>query len=164
MDKLISSIVLSVVIAVCGGTAFLTPVYASGHNLEVLADYIAVVLGTAKYHNVNQAIADGYVEGACEDGRGVAFSNPALIADPEINAAKPEFLLYDLQVTPNGREKLKLRGVAYFVVGNEPLPIFGEPFLNPPGTNIYFTHVWVWLEGPRSDLLVSRYHPRVGCE
>lgn len=64
-----------------------------------------------------------------------------------------------------GQENLKLRGVAYFVVDSEPpSPIFGEPFLGPFGPGIYFTHIWVWLEGPHSDLLVSRYHPMVGCE
>jgi hypothetical protein len=41
MNRLMSFIVLSVVVPVCVGTVFVTPVYASRHNSEVLADYIA---------------------------------------------------------------------------------------------------------------------------
>ena len=140
----------------------MSAVYAANQGDKVLTDYVAAVQGTAKYHNVDKAIADGYEDVGCEEGRGVAYRNLDLI-DDEINAAEPEFLLYDRQMV-DGQEILKLRGVAYFIHANEPPPsIFGEPFLGPFG-DIYFTHVWVWLEGPHSDLLVSRDHPMVGCE
>jgi hypothetical protein len=162
LNKLINFAVLFSFVMVYGGSVTVSEVYAANHDDEVLADYVAAVKGTAQYHNVNKAIADGYIEGDCEDERGVAFSNPNLI-DDKINAAEPEFLLYDRQMV-DGQEILKLRGVAYFIHANEePPPIFGKRFLGPFG-DIYFTHVWVWLEGPYSDLLVSRYHPMVGCE
>ncbi len=162
-NRLINFAVLFSFVMAYGGGAGVSEVYAANNKAELLADYVAAVQGTAKYHNVAKALDDGYVETSCVDGRGVAYRKADLVDNPEIDPAKPEFLLYDLQVT-HGQENLKLRGVAYLTFDPDPPPIFGENLIGPVGTGFFFTHVWVWLEGPHSDLLVSLTHPMVGCE
>src|SRR6266540_5850828 len=84
----------------------------------VLTELAHVRQATDKYHDVNVALADGFIRTpACvaspDGGMGIHFINPARLMDPAVNILEPEILLYN--ETTDG---MKLLGVEYmFAIG-----------------------------------------------
>lgn len=136
---------------------------------------------TAKYHDLDTAIADGYELGyARGDGRIITgcITNPAagsmgyhwfnrdLIDDPATDPLRPEGLLY--APGPNGQ--LRLVAVEWVVpsevwatTGSEDPPsVLGTDLhiLNP-ALGWYIHHAWVWLPNPSG--MFSDWNPRVDC-
>lgn len=126
---------------------------------------------TARYHDVEAAIADGYVPtDHCLAVPGVGtmgyhYINPALAGDAEIDPTTPELLLY--VPAENG---VKLVAVEYFVAAaavTETPWLFDQPFDGPmaghePGMpEHYDLHVWLWAHNP--DGLFAQFNPSVGC-
>src|SRR6185503_15688156 len=111
-------------------------------NPVVLKDLAQLRRATAKYHDVDVALADGFIQTpACvaspDGGMGIHFINPARLMDPAENILEPEILLY--VETADG---MKLLGVEYFYgIGapDTPVPnpappapiLFGRPFDGP---------------------------------
>ena len=135
-------------------------------DAAVRKDLAAVRQATAKYHNVEAALADGYL--ALPDcvsvpgvgAMGIHYINPALAVDPAISLTSPEVLLY--APTEDG---VRLVGVEYFqALGapGDPVPpnppaapiLFGRPFDGPMEGHDpqmpphYDLHVWVWQANP----------------
>jgi hypothetical protein len=147
-------------------------------NPQVLLDLAKVRQATAKYHDVDGAIADGYVPtDACDaspdGGMGYHYFNPSLGMDSVVNLATPEILMY---ASVGG--KLKLVGVEYFVgVGAPDSPVadpappapilFGRPFDGPMPGHIpgmpphYDLHVWIWQPNPNGMFAI--WNPSVTC-
>ena len=145
---------------------------------QVLQDLAKVRQATAKYHDVNVAIADGYVPtDACDEspdgGMGFHYFNPSLGMDAEVNLTTPEVLMYE---SVGG--ELRLVGVEYFVgVGapDAPVPnpappapiLFGRAFDGPMPGHIpgmpphYDLHVWVWQ--PNASGMFALWNPSVTC-
>lgn len=146
---------------------------------------------TAKYHNVDAAIADGYIslehciEAPGVGGMGVHYLNPAYFGEALVTQSaditKPVALLYE----PRGNG-LKLVGVEYFypvvlassgetwwgnALPNEPIEpapaLFGQQFDGPmPGHGPdmpahYDMHVWLW--GANPDGMFSAWNRNVDC-
>lgn len=147
---------------------------------QVLQDLAVVRQATAKYHDVNVAIADGYLPtDACDaipgvGGMGFHYVKPALIMDSTVDLMAPEILMYATE-----GEGLRLIGVEYFVgVGapDAPVPdpappapiLFGRPFDGPMPGHIpgmpphYDLHVWIWQPNP--DGMFAAWNPNVSCE
>ena len=131
MKKLLIAITLVLLLlAALGGVAYA----ATGvTDPVVLKDLAAVRQATTKYHDVNVALADGFIRTPhCIQepglgGMGIHFINPARIMDPAINLLEPEILLY--LETEDG---MKLLGVEYmFPIGAPDAPI-PEPALPAP--------------------------------
>jgi hypothetical protein len=146
---------------------------------QVLRDLAKVRRATAKYHNVNTAIADGYVPTtACDavpgvGGMGYHYVNPALAMDPAVDVLTPEILMY----AASGKD-LRLVGVEYFqgigapdALVPDPAPpaavLFGLPFDGPmlghiPGMPPHYDlHVWIWQPNP--DGMFAMWNPNVTC-
>ena len=146
----------------------------------ILAQLAQVRRATAKYHDVNAALADGYVPTPhciAEPGLGVMgihYINPPRLMDSEVNILAPEILLY--VESGNG---LKLVGVEYwFSIGapDTPIPdpappapvIFGRPLEGPmeahePGQPPHYDlHAWVWMGNPSG--IFAPFNPNVSCE
>jgi hypothetical protein len=148
----------------------------------VLKELAQVRQATTKYHDVNVALADGFIPTPdcvqSSDGvMGIHYINPARLLDPAINILEPEILLY--VKSGNG---LKLLGVEYFYgIGApdtklddlpRPLPaspvIFGRPLdgpmeLHEPGQPPHYDlHVWVWTANPSG--IFAPFNPNVSCE
>jgi hypothetical protein len=146
----------------------------------VLQDLAAVRRATDKYHDVNVALADGFIrtpqcvqeEGL--GGMGIHFINPARIMNPTINMLEPEILLY--LETDDG---MKLTAVEYmFPIGRPDAPIpnpappapvlFGQSFNGPmvghePGQPPHYDlHVWIWQANPAG--IFTQYNPNVSCD
>jgi hypothetical protein len=146
---------------------------------QVLRDLAAVRQATAKYHDMNAALADGFIQTpncveSPDGGMGIHFINPARLMDPAINILEPEILLYI--ETENG---MKLLGVEYwFSIGapDTPIPdpappspfIFDRPLDGPmdahdPGQPPHYDlHAWVWQANP--DGIFAPFNRNVNCQ
>ncbi len=139
-------------------------------------DLGAVRGATAKYHQVENAIADGYELGyngiitGCiahptAGAMGYHYFRADLIDDPAVDPLQPEGLVYE--ELPNG--ELKLVAVEWIVPGPvppdptlEPPTVLGEDMhvLNP-ALGWYIHHAWVWKHNPSG--IFSDWNPRVDC-
>ncbi len=177
MKKLLISIfvALLVLLAVVGAASAATGVT----DPSVLRDLAQVRQVTDKYHDVNAALADGFIAtpdcvSSPDGGMGIHFINPARLMDPSENILEPEILLY--VKTDDG---MKLIGVEYFYgIGapDTPVPnpappapvLFGRPFDGPmaqhePGQPPHYDlHVWVWQANPAG--MFAPFNPKVSCQ
>jgi hypothetical protein len=127
---------------------------------------------TAKYHDVNAALADGFIPtGPCVavpslGAMGIHYANFFRLFDASVNPAEPEFLLY----APDGRGGLRLVALEYFVpayLAEEPPALFGREFEGPmpghgPGEPVHYDlHVWAWRHNPAG--MFAPFNPKVGC-
>ena len=159
-----------------GGGALATGVIDPG-VLKELAD---VRQATAKYRDVNVALADGFIRTpSCVadpqlGGMGIHFINPPRLMDPAVDILKPEILLY---VEKGGH--MKLLGVEYMyavgapdaavpnpappspVIFNRVLdgPMLGHEPGQPPH---YDLHVWIWQANPSG--MFAMFNPTVKCQ
>jgi hypothetical protein len=146
------------------------------------SDLAEVRRATAKYHDIDVAIADGYIpDVACEPEMGIHYFNPELFGAPP-DPLRPLGLLYE--PTKNGR--LRLVGVEYFMpvfVNDEPwfypetVPppephspapvLFGKTFDGPMAGHSpdmpwhYDLHVWIWKHNPKG--MFTAFNPTVRC-
>src|SRR5688572_30454536 len=109
MNRFIIAIVLA--LASLAGLASAVAMAGDGPLPAELQDVRAAV---ARYHSVEQAIRDGYVQASpCESSpagtMGHHYANFTLMADPAIEPLRPEVLLY----VPDSNGKLKLVAVEY---------------------------------------------------
>jgi len=153
---------------------------ATGISDPVVLQQLAQVRqATAKYHDVNAALADGFIQtptcvASPDGGMGIHFIHPARLMDPAENILEPEILLYI-----ESGDGMKLIGVEYFygigapdtAIPNPapPAPIlFGRAFDGPmeqhePGQPPHYDlHVWVWMANPSG--IFAPFNPNVSCE
>jgi len=145
----------------------------------VLKELAQVRQATDKYHDVNVALADGFIRTpACvespDGGMGIHYINPARLMDSAVNILEPEILLYN--ETADG---MKLLGVEYFYgIGapDTPVPnpappspvLFGRTFDGPmeqhdPGQPPHYDlHVWIWQANPSGMFAI--WNPNVKCQ
>jgi hypothetical protein len=140
---------------------------AAGVN-QLLA---ATRAATAKYHDLDAALADGYIAGSpCVSHptlgtMGFHYVNPAMIADPSLAETKPEVLVYE----PKANGGYKLVAVEYLVPAMGPRPsLFGQAFENGPPlptpngmVPTYALHAWVWQPNPSG--MFAAFNPTVSC-
>jgi hypothetical protein len=175
---------LVLIVGLAAGAVALTTALAivTRANASPPEDLQAAKAASARYHSVQQAIADGY-SGAGEPcvvspgapappgAMGIHYANQALVRDPAIDPEKPEILLYE----PGDDGTLTLVGVEYMKVdadqdlatdGDRP-SIFGVPFDGPmPGHNPtmpihYDRHVWLWRDNPNG--MFAPFNSAVTC-
>jgi hypothetical protein len=116
-------------------------------------------LHTAKYHDVEVAVADGYApypSPHCNPGGGVFYMNMAAVFDGELKLEQPDGLGY--MPLPNG--DLELVAVFFFTPIMDPNtpPVFlgHEMDANPAG--VWEMKVWAWAHNP--DGIFEYYNPR----
>ena len=168
MRKLLSALTL-VMMLLAPVSTFAAPGETDTDALQQLAQ---VRRATAKYHNVENAIADGYIaaphciEHPALGGMGYHYANPGLLMDGALDPLRPELLLY----APSGNGGMKLVGVEYMVsdVGQAHPTLFGRQFDGPmpghePGKPVHYDlHAWVWRANP--DGIFSQFNPNVSCD
>lgn len=139
-------------------------------NPGALTDLAAVRQATARYHDVNRALADGYVPfGSCVavpglGTMGIHFVNLGLASDLATSATSPEILLY--VPTDDG---FRLVGAEYFVVYvGQPAPeLFGRAMDGPmdghdPGMPPHYDlHAWTWQGNPAG--MFAEFNPGLSC-
>ena len=143
--------------------AFVAPAGAEDVSGSELA---AVRAATAKYRDVDRAVADGYtlLGAPCFEspagGMGIHYTNGGPDGsqfDNEVVATEPDSLVYE--VTDRG---LRLVAVEYIAagLGADDLMVLGQPLHNLSGTPLYILHAWVWRHNP--DGMFEDYNPKVG--
>ena len=129
---------------------------------ETLVELSRVRAATAKYHNMDKAIEDGYADiNVYEEHMGWHYLKADFL-DAEFDMEKPELLVY--APWPNG--ELKLVAVEYAV----PHALSADPpegftgtqdvwNLEPPPFDLWTLHAWVWYNNP--DGIFEPFNPRV---
>jgi hypothetical protein len=147
------------------------------------SDLAKVKRATARFHDVDRAIAAGYSFRLPELGGATCIAQPGEGAmgvhmvdttklDAVLDPTKPEVLVYDPRIKRNGREKLRLVAVEYVVfesawTGAQPPRLFGRTFDYVPFPNrydlpaFYALHAWIWKRNPSG--LFYAWNPRVRC-
>lgn len=151
--------------------ALLTPLIAvAAPRIQLNRELAAVRQATSKYHDVNVAIADGYLptemctELPGQGGMGYHYVNRRLAADLESDPLQPEVLLY-----APADDGLKLVGVEYFQAdaGQAPPAVFDQSFDGPmpghePGMPPHYDlHLWLWQHNPNG--MFTPWNPAVQC-
>lgn len=149
---------------------------APSDNQQLSRQLAEVRRATAKYHNLDVALADGYEpfgEAPCVAAPGVGamgyhYYNPDLLHDGVLDPTRPELLVY----APSGNG-VRLVAVEYMMpvedwTGSEPPNLFGKPFDGPMpehehGTSgdHYDQHAWIWAHNPTGVL--ATWNPSVSC-
>ena len=119
--------------------------------------------GTAKYHDIAQAEADGYVNiSIYESGEGLHYVNFALV-DANFEPERPEVLLYAPVPHEN---RMELVAVEYVVPlslsSSAPAGFTGDADVwreNSEGLGLWELNAWIWLNN--SDGIFAFHNPRV---
>jgi hypothetical protein len=136
------------------------------------SDLAAVRAATAHFHDVDAALAAGYVPVSdCEElpgtgAMGIHYLNPQLAGDATVDPLRPEVLLY----MPTG-DNLQLVGVEYFVAEaaapTRPT-VLGRPFDGPMAGHSegmpwhYDLHLWIWKNNPSG--VATAWNPALSCD
>jgi len=141
------------------------------------ADAAAVRAVTEKYHDLNAAIADGYVEFyTCTEQPGVGtmgqhYVKLSLVGDPAVDALQPEVLVY----APKRNGGLKLVAVEYVTIaqawtdafGSATPTVLGQDMLFRAAGNryglpdFYERHAWIWQGNPLGTF--EDWNPDISC-
>jgi hypothetical protein len=120
---------------------------------------------TARYHNLDAAIADGFVLlHECENRPGegpvgTVYFQPSRLLDGRIDPTLPDALIYE----PARNGRLKLVGVEFAILntGQAPPQFLGATFQSEDEFGVYALHVWVWRHNPEG--MFAETNPRVSC-
>ena len=131
-------------------------------SAATLAELARARNATAKYHDVEQALADGYVKRGYGPGEGFQYVNASLM-DCTFDLEHPEALLY----IPSG-EGLRLVGVEYSVpntcTATAPEGFTGDADdwegPNAEGRPIWALVAWLWLGNP-TGVFAEPPHPQI---
>jgi hypothetical protein len=132
---------------------------------------------TERFRDVSVAEAEGYgllfgcVSGGDYGAMGLHFVNFPLVADGQIDAAKPEIVLYE----PTSDGRLRITGADFLVLASDwDKTHTSAPELNgqlfhyfespnrfglPP---FYTLHVWAWKDNPNGTF--TNWNPSVSCD
>jgi len=137
----------------------------------------AVRESTRRFHDVNQAKAEGYqllfgcVSGPDDGAMGLHYVNLGLVADGVLDPSRPEIVIYE--PLPNGGRRLI--GADFLVFAetwhatNTATPELGGQLMhliespNRYGLPAFYTlHVWAWKPNPTGAFV--NWHSDVSCE
>jgi len=132
---------------------------------------------TARFFDVEVARSEGYlsqfgcVSGSDFGAMGMHFVNGPLVMDGELDATKPEIVIYE----PQADGKLKLVGADFLVIADQwnathdgPPELMGQLFHlfeapNRFGLPAFYTlHVWAWKESPTGTFV--NWHSNISCD
>ena len=123
---------------------------------------------TARYHDLNAAIADGFVflhgcEVRSDEGPvGTVYVHMGRLLDGVIDPSLPDGLIYE----PRKNGHPKLLGVEFAVpyplwTKQAPPNFLGVPFQREDEFGVFGLHVWTWTNNPEG--LFAESNPNVAC-
>jgi len=132
---------------------------------------------TERFHDVAVAEKEGYslqfgcVSGSEYGAMGMHFVNSPLVMDGELDATRPEIVIYE----PQQNGGLNLIGADYLVLADEwdaknesPPELMGQLFHLFEAPNrfrlpaFYTLHVWAWKHSPTGTFV--NWHANVSCD
>ena len=167
---------VTAIIAACAPDAPLAPsrLPAAPQLSEVRsADAAALIAtiqrATARYHNLDTAIADGFVflhgcETRPDEGpAGMVYVHLGRLLDGVADLSSPDALLYE----PRRNDRARLIGVELAIpyalwTEQEPPQLLGATFQREDEFGVFGLHVWVWRANPEG--LFAESNPRINCE
>lgn len=175
-----NGIALSIGGALGAAMVLLTPATAAAQH-----DHAAAPAGlvkrvrdiTEQYKDVAAAKAAGYalafgcVSGPDAGAMGLHYVNMPLVMDGEIDADRPEIILYE----PAGNDQVKLVGADYLVLADawdkthpSAPELMGQKFQQFEAPNrfglprFYTLHVWAWKSNPTGAFV--NWHSNISCD
>ncbi len=131
--------------AVMAAALALTNVAVAGAGTGAEAELAEVRRATARYHDVERAVADGYVRrSGCVPHMGYHYVRSVAGDASELQPTVPNILVY----APRGDGSLRLVAVEY--ASMKPATLFGRAF-DPPhsgGPPFHTLHAWIWQANP----------------
>ena len=125
----------------------------------------------AAAENAGYGLAFGCVSGPDSGAMGLHYVNMPLVLDGEIDAARPEIVLYE----PVGNGKVRLVGADYLVFAeawdkthSSAPELMGQKFHQFEAPNrfglprFYTLHVWAWKESPTGTFV--NWHSNLSCD
>ncbi len=167
-------IATAILLGACADDASVAPDAAmsarsSAVSLARTADPIGTIKRvTARYHNLQHAIDDGFVflhgcETRPDEGpAGELYVHFGRLLDGVIDPASPDALLYE----PRANGKPKLLGVELAVPyamwpGSQPPVFMGAEFQPEDEFGVWGLHVWAWDQNPEG--MFAESNPNVSC-
>lgn len=154
------------------------PPLASGHfdssvgQADVMSTEEGAVIATlrqatARYHNLDNAIEDGFILlSECEvrpaGASGMLYANLDRVMDGVIDPTMPEGLLYE--PNSNGPPKLVAVDLAVpYALWTDPTPpeFLGTTFQTEDEFGAWAIHVWIWRHNPAG--MLAPVNPNVSC-
>lgn len=132
---------------------------------ECQRDLVRAKRATAKYHDIQNAIDDGFVQlSPCVavpalGAMGIHFGKPSRIGNPGVDASEPEVLLY---IPEDG--EMRLVGLEYvvpFALSPTAPELFGRGFDFDAARSQWALHVWAWRRNPTG--LFTPFNPKLEC-
>ena len=121
---------------------------------------------TARYHNLDTALADGFVllhpceERGDEEPVGAVYAHFGRVLDGVISAELPDALVYE--PGRNGQARLVAVELAQpYAFAPEAPTFMGATFQEEDEFGVWALHVWVWRDNP--DGMFAAANPRVSC-
>ena len=141
--------------------AMVPPATADELSAQARKEIAAARAATARYHDINAALADGYIDVSfCMPNMGFHYARPDLIGDGVFDPSQPEILVYAPSPTA---KKMRLVALEYAV----PLPLSDDPpegfdglfdfWFEDLGFDLWTLHAWVWLQNP--DGIFAKNNP-----
>jgi hypothetical protein len=168
ISKALFSFMAAATIAVAFGSYFGSEVSAhdgdQGCDKECRKQLAQVRAATAKYHDVDEALLDGYVPvGGCValptgPAMGIHYVNIQKV-DGELDVREPEILVY----APETDGDLRLVAVEYMIpkVATPGVPeLYGRHFHDGP-MDTWTLHAWVWRNNPAG--MFEDFNSKVNC-
>jgi hypothetical protein len=123
---------------------------------------------TARYHDLNAAIADDFVLlHPCENRPGegpvgIVYVHMTRLVDGLIDPETPDALIYE----PSSNGRPRLVGVEFAIpyslwTGQQPPEFLGATFQPEDEFGVWALHAWVWRSNPEG--LFAETNPRVSC-
>jgi hypothetical protein len=145
------------------GTTLATPLTSVDDQLspENLAALASARKATARFHRVEQAEAEGYINlNFCEEGEGCHWLNPSLL-DGQFDPTRPEILLY-----VRDGDGWRLVAVEYVVPLSLSPGVAPEGFTgdadqwreDSEGVGLWELTAWIWLHNPNG--MFEQHNPR----
>lgn len=166
----LSALLVTAALVACDDGATLAPdplvAYASAAENQAFA---ALRGATARYHDVNAAIDDGFILlHGCEvrpgaGAVGILYVHLGRYLDGVIDPSLPDGLLY----APGRSGQPRLTGVELAIPRTmwplpEPPRFLGVPFQEEDEFDAFGLHIWLWSHNPHG--MFAQAHPRVDCE
>ncbi len=143
-----------------GSQQVLSKSYSGAYAPELQKELAVARSATAKYHNIDSAIADGYADiDVVVQNMGYHYMNTENVKDT-FDPGKPALLVYSKNPV-NG--KMRLVAVEYAIPNTDPRPegFTGDADVweNNTDFGLWLCHAWVWYNNP--DGIFNEFNPRV---
>jgi hypothetical protein len=170
------ALILASPLAACADSAPVAPARPSAVTTRVVVgstatanDILATLrAATARYHDLNAAIADGYVflhgcEVRSDEGPvGTVYVNMHRLLDGVIDPSLPDGLIYEPHDNSPPTLVAAELAVPYALwTGQQPPTFLGATFQREDEFGVFGLHVWIWRNNP--DGLFAEANPNVSC-